>query len=216
MGASVFEAVRRNSPALARIYREHMTLILTIANSSGVYQSSDYQLTDQKTGTPVSDKTGSKQLDASFERLTLQLAFTGVASIGSERTIDWLSAELRALPHKSSIEQICTALADRCTAKMRLHGPRAMLTVVVAAAVLGEPFRVATISNFNWKKYPLQAKDHFTITVKPIRKPFAHIAGYRKAVPKSQQNHLDALSREQDKPVSEILNELAEINKVRS
>jgi hypothetical protein len=189
-----------------------MTLILTIANSSGVYQSSDYQLTIN--GAPLSDKAGSKQLDASFERLKLQLAFTGVAEIGSERTIDLLSAELKALPYKSNIKEICTALKDRCTAKMRPRRPHDMLTIVVAAGVLGEPFRVATISNFNWKKHPPEAKHHFTITVKPIRKPFAHIAGYRKAVPKPQQDHLDALSREQDKPVSEILNQLAEINKV--
>jgi hypothetical protein len=126
-----------------------MTLILTIANSSGVYQSSDYQLTIN--GAPLSDKAGSKQLDASFERLKLQLAFTGVAEIGSERTIDLLSAELKALPYKSNIKEICTALKDRCTAKMRPRRPHDMLTIVVAAGVLGEPFRVATISNFKEK-----------------------------------------------------------------
>jgi hypothetical protein len=40
-----------------------MTLILTVANLRGVYQSSDYQLTDKDTGAPVSDRAGSKQLD---------------------------------------------------------------------------------------------------------------------------------------------------------
>jgi hypothetical protein len=46
-----------------------MTLILTLANASGVYQSSDYQLTDVQTGTPISDRVGSKQLQASLKGL---------------------------------------------------------------------------------------------------------------------------------------------------
>ena len=54
-----------------------VTLILTVANSEGVYQSSDYQLTDERTGAPVSDQAGSKQLEALFRDLHVQLAFTG-------------------------------------------------------------------------------------------------------------------------------------------
>ena len=54
-----------------------MTLILTVANASGVYQSSDYQLIDQRTGKPISDRAGSKQLDASFKLFTA--VYPGVA-----------------------------------------------------------------------------------------------------------------------------------------
>ena len=75
-----------------------MTLILTTANTQGVYQSSDYQLTAQGTGKIVSDEAGSKQLHATFQRLDIQLAFTGVAMVSGRRTIDWLLAELKALP----------------------------------------------------------------------------------------------------------------------
>jgi hypothetical protein len=67
-----------------------MTLILTLAHSSGVYQSSDYQLTDRDTGVPMSDRAGVKQLQASFRGLELQLAFTGIASVGSP---PWLNAQ---------------------------------------------------------------------------------------------------------------------------
>jgi hypothetical protein len=75
-----------------------MTLILTVANASGVYQSSDYQLTDVATGAPVSDRPASKQLQASFKDFDVQLAFTGIAAIGighaQRRTVDWLSDEI--------------------------------------------------------------------------------------------------------------------------
>lgn len=39
-----------------------MTLILTIANERGVHQSSDYQLTGPRTGDPITDEAGSKQV----------------------------------------------------------------------------------------------------------------------------------------------------------
>ena len=54
-----------------------MTLILTVANSRGVHQSSDYQLTDPNTGAPVSDRAGSKQLEAAFDRLHMQMRLLG-------------------------------------------------------------------------------------------------------------------------------------------
>lgn len=38
-----------------------MTLILTVANSHGVHQSSDRELTDADKSAPVSDSAGSKQ-----------------------------------------------------------------------------------------------------------------------------------------------------------
>ncbi len=73
-----------------------MTLILTVANSRGVHQSSDYQLTHRDSGMPISDEAGTKQVEATFGRLHLQLAFTGIAMVGegsaARRTVDWLSA----------------------------------------------------------------------------------------------------------------------------
>jgi hypothetical protein len=72
-----------------------MTLILTAANLRGIYQSSDYQLTDQRTGKPVANRAGLKQLEARFDGMTIMLAFTGVAAVGSganaQRTIDHLT-----------------------------------------------------------------------------------------------------------------------------
>jgi len=135
-----------------------MTLILTVAHSRGVYQSSDYQLTDKETGAPWSDRAGSKQLEADFKGLHVQLAFTGVAVVGSgsseQRTIDWLGAELKALPGDSTLQRICNALSTRATSAMKPHGPRGVLTLVLAVAAIGEPFRVAVISNAGWGARP--------------------------------------------------------------
>ena len=83
-----------------------MTLILTVANSRGVYQSSDYQLIDHRTHMPVSDRAGSKQLAALLEG-QLELAFTGIANTGAESTIDHLSAALTTLPDKPDLREIC-------------------------------------------------------------------------------------------------------------
>jgi hypothetical protein len=46
-----------------------MTLILTVANSRGVYQSSDYRLNNPTTGALVSNIAGLKQLSGSFTGL---------------------------------------------------------------------------------------------------------------------------------------------------
>lgn len=192
-----------------------MTLILTIANTAGIFQTSDYQLTNAQTGTPFSDHAGSKQLQASFGSLQVHLAFTGVASLGtgpSGRTVDFLAEELKGLPSGAGLQKICEALSGRCAAAMKPLGTRGVLTLVLAAAEVGEPYRVAVISNSNWQKSPPQAKDHFTITIETISKPFHLISGFRDAVPEPDRHRLEALSRDSARLQNEILNELKSIN----
>ena len=187
-----------------------MTLILTVANSGGVYQSSDYQLTDARTGAPVSDSAGSKQLQAGFKEVYVNLAFTGVATVGTSRTIDWLAAELKALPHESTLQKICEGLARRCTAETK--GPVGVLTAVLGVATAGKPFRVAVISNARWSERPPRAKDHFEIRIHTITKPFHLISGYREAVPLFEQHRLKALARISRRTPKEILDALKAIN----
>ena len=195
-----------------------MTLILTIANSRGVHQSSDYQLTDPDTGAPVSDYAGSKQLEAGFKGLDLQLGFTGIASVGTgssaQRTIDWLSAELKSLQHDSTLQDICNSLSKRSATAMKPHGLRGVLTLILAVAVVGEPFRVAVISNARWGKHPPQANKHFNIAIHTIKKPFHLISGFRDSVPQVEQHRLMALARAADAPSKEILDVLTAINSV--
>lgn len=195
-----------------------MTLILTIANASGVYQSSDYELTDLVTGAPISDRAGSKQLQASFERFDLRLAFTGIATVGAgparQRTIDWLSEELKAVPHNCQLQDICEALAVRSLAITNPHGLRGVLDLILTVAAVGEPFRVAVISNVDWRKRPPGAKPHFATRINTITKPFHLISGYRDSVPALQRHRLKGLARDVGKSPKEVLDALAEINAI--
>jgi len=191
-----------------------MTLILTIANKLGVYQSSDYQLTDSATGTPSSDRAGSKQIHATFESIQLELAFTGIARIGTQRTMDWLAEELKALKNDVEIEDICRALTSRCTSAVKPYGSRGILTLVLAFSVVGGPFQVAVISNFDWKSSPLKASASFTTTIHTITKPFQLISGYRGCVPPAQRYRLKALSRLTDRSPKEMMDALSEINSI--
>lgn len=195
-----------------------MTLILTVANSSGVHQSSDYQLTDPDTGAPISDRAGSKQLDAGYNGLYLQLAFTGIASVrtglSTQRTIDWLSAELKALPHDSSLQDICSSLSKRSAAAVKPLGPRGALTLILAVAEVGRAFRVVVISNTPWGAHPPRARDHFDIAIHTIKKPFSLISGYRDSVPLLEQYRMKAIARAVHASENEIRDGLAAINAI--
>jgi hypothetical protein len=193
-----------------------MTLILTVGNVRGVHQSSDYQLIDPNSGAPVSDQAGSKQLQAGFMGQHLQLAFTGTAAVRKgasiERTIDWISAQLNALPHDSSLQQICDALSRRSASATTALGPRGVLTLVLAVATVGKPFRVAVISNAQWGVRPPNANAKFSIRIHTIQKPFYLISGFRDAVAQQERYRLAALSRPVDNEPKTILDTLADIN----
>jgi hypothetical protein len=192
-----------------------MTLILTVANSRGVYQSSDYQLTDRDTGAPVSDRAGSKQLVASFKDLHLILAFTGVATwrVGSRtvRTVDWLSAQLKALPPESNLRAICRALAKKSE---KWCGSSGSLTLVISVASVGKPFQVVEISNTDWGRKPPSVKRHFDIRVRTVQKPFHLISGFRDCVFNRERVLLKALARKMDATPKEVMTALSEINSV--
>ena len=189
-----------------------MTLILTIANSRGVFQSSDCQLTAQGTGRPVSEEAGSKQLQATFPGLNVQLAFTGVAKVSSRRTIDWLLNEIKALPLDSDLQKISRALANRSADEMNKLRPRGVLTLVLSAAAVSRPFQVALISNAQWDENPVSAKEDFNVQVRTIRKPFTLISGYSQSVGSQEQRRLKALASTVNKSPRQILEALADIN----
>ena len=64
------------------------------------------------------------------------------------------------------------------------------LTLVLTVAEIGQPFRVAVISNTQTKK------TQFDIQVRTVKKPFHLISGYRDAVPKIERHRLKALARD--------------------
>jgi hypothetical protein len=185
-----------------------MTLILTIANPLAVYQSSDYQLIDRDTKRPVSDSAGSKQLQASFKDLNLMLAFTGVAAVGTQRTIDRLSAVLRGLPHESDFASICEALRQN----VRPLGKFGLLTLVVSAVSIGKRPRIAFISNADWQTVPPKFKNEFSIDLRTISKPFWRISGFQDCVPETEIARLKAIAKKTDATQSEVMDKLAQIN----
>jgi hypothetical protein len=193
-----------------------MTLILTIANASGVYQSSDYQLTDQQSGAPISDFAGCKQLQASFKGLDLRLALTGIATVGTgmaqQRTVDWLAGELKALPHDSQLQDVCEALKTRCAVITKPYGVRGVLELILTVASVDGPFHVAIISNADWRKRPPEAATQFTIRIHEITKPLHLISGYRDSVPHLERHRLRALARDVGKSPKEMTDALADIN----
>ena len=125
-----------------------MTLILTVANSSGVYQSSDYQLTALANSQFVSDRAGSKQLTATFKQFKLQLAFTGLAILPGSglRTIDWLAQEVGSIAADSNLQSICEALKNKSTQILLSGTSRYGLEIVITAAAIGKRFQIAVIS----------------------------------------------------------------------
>ena len=195
-----------------------MTLILVAANVGGVHQSSDYQLVNEKTGAPVTDQAGSKQLQATFKELDLRLAFTGVAALpgpgGSKRTIDCLLSELKALAPDSTLEHICERLQQRSSELTRGLGERGVLELVVSVGAREKPFRLAVISNVDWSKRPPRARARFTTKIRTVSGPLYVISGYRGCVPAVQRRRLRAASRDTKQSVAMVLNMLAEINAI--
>ena len=122
--------------------------------------------------------------------MSIQLAFTGVARVTAGgkiiNTREWLQAELQALPPKSDLQTICDILAKRCTKQMKPLTSKGELTLVLTVAEIGQPFRVAVISNTQTKK------TQFDIQVRTVKKPFHLISGYRDAVPKIERHRLKA------------------------
>jgi hypothetical protein len=155
--------------------------------------SSDYQLTNRYTGAPISDSAGCKQLQADFTGFTLRLAFTGIADVVNYaglrrwRTIDWLSSQLKALPKDSQFQDVCEVLAKRTGEITRVDGSLGVLELVLTVAAIGNPFRVAVISNVDWSKRAPQAKEQFT-EIYTITKPFCRISGYPRGTPKTGQS----------------------------
>lgn len=196
-----------------------MTLILTVANQGGLYQSSDYQLTDANTFRPVTDSVGSKQLQLTLGRCEIRLAFTGIAELGRpgfrRRTIDWLGEALTQVSLESDLKQVCQVLALKCGEETSALPCPPPLTLVITAASVSGPGQVAVVTNANWHQKPPAGKSAFKIDIRTVTKPFHLIAGCRDCVPSAAKNRLKALARSRRSP-DEMMAALAEINEAAS
>jgi hypothetical protein len=194
-----------------------MTLILTIGNPRGIYQSSDYMLIDPATGKEYANRAGSKQLRASFKEFQIDLAFTGIAAarrgVTVAATADVLLEAIRAVGHDSALQDVCDALSKAAQEFVRPLWADGVLTIILAVAAIGKPSRVATISNVaDWSKRPLKAKTQFSIHVRTIRKSLHLISGYRDCVADSERRELEALAKSTELPPAEVMDRLSKIN----
>jgi hypothetical protein len=146
------------------------------------------------------------------------LAFTGIAAVSAgatyRRTIDWLSGELKALPYDSKLQDICKALAKGSTAFMSPHGLRGVLEIILTVAAVGEPFRIAAISNVDWRKRPPEARPRFIIQIHKVNKHFLLMSGCGDCVPTLERHRLRALARDTNKSPPEVMAALADINAI--
>jgi len=188
-----------------------MTLILTVGNKRGIYQSSDFQLSEAGTGKFISDEPGSKQLDSAhgtYGTLRAKLSLTGVASIDGRKTIDWLADEMKKLEQITNINDICEALVQWGNNTELGSG----LLLVLAVGEVDRPFRVAEIANVDPETWAPQKE--FKRTIRTTDEPFYLVRGSgADSIFDDEKRKLEALSLDTIKSPKQILNELAEINK---
>jgi hypothetical protein len=186
-----------------------MTLIITVGNKRGVYQTSDYKLTAN--GKHIEDTAGTKQIEANFKEYTIAMAFTGIAYGGGQKvkTIDFLTKTIRSLPLNSKLEDICNRLVDQCES---IVPSNQSLTLVLSVSSNDKPFQVVVISNTDWYKKPPRISRAFEIKIYIVKKPFVNIEGYRNCVSKLSQKRLIALSKNTNTSHDQILATMVDIN----
>ena len=122
-----------------------MTLLITVANSRGVHQSSDYRLSDA--GRP--DREWCQAGYSSGQDWAAQISFTGVARDGrGYDTREWLRDTLVAAGTDATLDEVVAAIVGRgnsALATVQSHDRR--LSVVVGAVVGGRS-RLFLVSNW--------------------------------------------------------------------
>ena len=187
-----------------------MTLILTVGNKRGIYQSSDFQLTQEGTGRFVSDEPGSKQLDGAhgaYGTLRAKLSFTGVASIGTRKTINWLIDEVKELEQSTNINDICEALVQRGNTELGSGRNKRGLLLVLAIGEVDWPFRVAEIANVDPETGA--PRKEFKRTILTTDEPFYLVRGSgANSISDDEKRKLEVLSLDTVKSPKQISNEL--------
>ena len=91
-----------------------MTLLVVLAEPSGVHQSSDYRITalDPTRPDQIPDEAGIKQLTASFKETHLSVSLTGLAQFGGTRTIDWIASRIAAHSNAESLSSLYQLIAN--------------------------------------------------------------------------------------------------------
>ena len=124
-----------------------MTLLITLANSEGVHQSSDYRLSSA--GRIVQTENGAKQISASGRDWIAQISFTGIAQDGrGYDTRERLRKTLVAARTDATLDEVVAAIVHRgnsALATVQSYDRR--LSIVVGAIASGRT-RLFLLSNW--------------------------------------------------------------------
>lgn len=178
-----------------------MTLLITLASESAIYQSSDYRLSWQ--GKPIETANGAKQLSVRARNWTAIIAFTGIAADGQGYiTRDWLCEEGVSLDPMSVPATFVENVARRGSEKLKLvTNFSRQLTVVVAIASLGR-CRLFVVSNFeehgkNPLRVPLDTLRTFEVD---LSSPTLMVNGAQGSLPRWEKKSLERMFRNNPDP----------------
>ena len=191
-----------------------MTLLLNLVVPSGIYQSSDYRLTDVSHGRTIEDAFGSKQLSFTSPTWRVYISFTGTAEIGGLKTRDWILDSLEKLQHPITGKEAIAKIAERGTDEFqRVAREHRILTITVALDEGSARARFFVISCNEIPGQPLPALpfDEFRIYEFSSRKPKAVILGFTECVSKTDRKLLKNLI-DSNLAVADIRKALAKIN----
>jgi hypothetical protein len=175
-----------------------MTLLLNLIGPHGIHQSSDYRLTNISTGQSVEDELGSKQVHFLANSWNAQISFTGIASVGSRKTRDWV---LESLGNSETVDArtAMATLADVAAVQLRPFARQNWsLTIVATVIEKGHNARVFVVSCTDRPGQPplTQPLDHFEVTEIPADASTELIFGYTPAISQADRRFLKNLNRQ--------------------
>lgn len=190
-----------------------MTLLLNLIGPHGIHQSSDYRLTNISTGQSVQDELGSKQVHVMANSWIAQISFTGIASVGSRKTRDWILESLGRSETADARTAMAT-LAETAAVQLRPFARKDWsLTIVATVKEKGHNARVFVVSCTDRPGQPPLSEplDYFEVTEILADAPTELIFGYTPAVSPTDRRFLKNLNR-RGSDDSEVRRALARMN----
>ncbi len=185
-----------------------MTLNITLANSWGIWQSSDYRLTDPNTGEPFDDPSN-KCITIDCSDGNIHLIYSGIGRVYDVHISDWLRRMLRG--ELRTVDNTLILIREEATRQL---GPivrgKFDHCFSIGAYINGLPW-VVVISNDNGHQGKLFK---FNTWAKKIDDgPGFIITGDKHAVTAADINLLTKVSKKCPKRMADYRNLLAHINK---
>jgi hypothetical protein len=194
--------------------RRKMTLIITLVAPWEAFQSSDYCLSDPDNGKTVQVSAGTKQISAMGTGWNAEIAFTGIARVGSYQTRDWISTAFASNGDNYSLSNIVPDLVHSGSKQLRKVAARLRYLSVCILTVEKNSVRFILISNFEslyGKPLPLP-DDRLSVSETLVTRPKIFIHGLRESVSRSDRMLLIGMLKHK-RTSTEILATLERVNR---